>query len=56
MLLFFNVLLKLIQGEGNLWTSKDKGEIKDLKNQLTGQIAYPFLMFHTNNYLLLTKT
>lgn len=48
-ILLFYVLLKLIQGEGNLWKSKDKDEIKDSKNQLTGQIAYPSLTFHTNN-------
>lgn len=47
--MLFYVLLKLIQGEGNLWKSKDKDEIKDPKNQLTGQIAYPSLMFHANN-------
>lgn len=38
----FYVLLKFIQREGNLWKSKDKGEIKDPKHQLTDQIMYPF--------------
>lgn len=35
----FNVLLKCIQCEGNLWRHKDKEEFKDPKNQLTDQIA-----------------
>lgn len=35
----FYVLLKFIQCEGNLWKHKDKGEFKDLKNQLTDEIA-----------------
>lgn len=51
----FYVLLKFIQGEGNLWEGKDKGEIKDPKNQLTDQITYPSLMFHTSNCLLLVE-